>query len=69
MPKAACALNIEPSENVVHYNSYFSAIIRSYTLFCIDISTVCSSFFAQANLIVICLADLLLQMSNSACTG
>lgn len=37
MPKAACALNIEPSENVVHYNSYFSAIIRSYTLFCIDV--------------------------------
>lgn len=74
MPKGACALNIEPSENVVHYNSYKLYIVLywykySLQLFFSFFFVVVLFFLAQANVMVICLADLFLQMSNSACTG
>ncbi len=60
------------SIDIPQYSFVMDAFIRIYTLYCKDISTVCSSFsvfVAQADLIVICLADLILQMSDSTSTG
>ncbi len=57
---------------IPQYSFVMDAFIRIYTLYCKYISTVCSSFsvfVAQADLIVICLADLILQMSDSTSTG